>query len=188
MKTNQHVAIGLALTSILVAILGCSQTNQFTNPPSVKESDLEGIWEARYLFGGEDTLTLKSDGTFRQVYVDSEENYVFDSGWDKWILEKLPTGIVRLHLQRGRYYLAGIDFGENNGKLPCIENDCTLEGLPFVFYDPFAKEVVYMMDELLLVVQLDSTNNLILHHVHTSSDEGFVPIGQGGEIEIFYRK
>lgn len=176
----------IALALIVISAVLCSQADNFTTPASVKMSDLQGVWVAQYGAGTNDTLTLKPDGTFRQVFEKSREKYVYDSGWNQWNLEKLPKGIARLHLQGGRYYLAGISKGENDGKIPCIENDCTLEGLPDMFYDPFADEVVSMVNELLLVVQLDSTNSLILHHVWTSSDRGFVLIG--GNMEIFYRQ
>jgi hypothetical protein len=184
MKTCKYL-LGIVLTLIVTATFACGQADQFASPLTVSVSDLEGVWEARYVFGN-DMLTIKSDGTFRQVYENSRENYVFDSGWNQWTLEKLPNEIVRLHLQGGRYYPAGISLAEMDGKIPCIENDCTLEGLPHGFYDPFAEEIVYMINELLLVVKLDPMNNLILHHVWTSSDEGFALIG--GDKEIFYRE
>ena len=186
MNTGKYLAIGIALTLIVIATLVCVRTNQFTNPSSLKMSDLEGVWVAHYASGMNDILTLKADGTFRQVFENSREKYVYDSGWNQWTLEELPKGIVRLHLKGGRYYLAGISFGENDGKIPCIGNDCTLEGWPRGFHDPFADEIVYMVDELLLVVQIDSTNGLILHHMWTSSDRGFLVIG--GDREIFFRE
>lgn len=190
MKNGKCLMAGmLVLTILVLAIFFCMRQTQFTSPSAVKFTDLEGVWIARYSFWknwGIDTLTIKSDGTFRQVYERSKEKYVFDSGWNQWTLEETPTGVVRLHLQGGRYYLGGISMGEYDGKLPCIQNDCALEGMPLLFYDPFTKENIHMVGELLLVVQLDSDNRLILHHVYTDSDEGFPLIG--GNTEIFHRE
>ena len=185
MQTGKQPRVIFVLSAMLGAVMACSNPIKFTSPLPMSMPELEGVWVAHYGSGQTDTLTLKSDGTFRQEFENPLNQYAFDSGWNEWILEELPIGIVRLHLKGGRYYLAGISFGESNGKIPCIENDCTLEGESRGFYDPFAEEVVYMRDELILVVQLDSSNRLILHHMWTSSDRGFLVFG--GDSEIFHQ-
>jgi hypothetical protein len=165
-------------------------STQFSNPTSsITMSDLEGTWVTEYYAGATDSIILNEFGTFRQIYNDAYQDYVFDSGLHQWKLEQLAGGEVRLHLHGGRYFLNGISFAENNGrnniKDPCLGADCTWGLEPFYFYDPFAQEYISMMDELLLVVQIDGRENLILHHVWLSSDQGFAIFGGG--IEVFRR-
>ena len=98
--------------------------------------------------------------------------------------------MVRIHLYGARYYLAGIELAETNGrrelKNPCLtRTDCSWGLEPREFYDPFIDELVQMVDELILDVRVDGSGNLVLHHMWTSSDRGFALIG--GNEEIFFR-
>jgi hypothetical protein len=159
------------------------------NPPTdLKASDLEGVWVTHYARGTTDTITINDDRTFRQVFEDSRDGYVFDSGWNQWTLEKLESGETRLHLQGGRFYSEDITLAERNGRKdpnsPCLESDCTWGFEPDPFYDPFADELVDMVDKLILVVLLDSRDNLILHHMWSSVDSGFLLFNKDSEYFI----
>ena len=153
MKTKKSViAIALfVLVAFMLMVNACSINP--TNPsPSLKVSDLEGVWATHYSPGTTDRIIINSDGTFQQVFEDSHEEYLFDSGWSQWTLEKLPNGTVRLHLHGGHYYLDGISLAETNGRKnpdhPCLGEDCTWGLEPRSFYDPFTDELVQMVDEL----------------------------------------
>lgn len=189
MSVRKYLAIGTTFILMLATTLVCVRTNRFTNPSSVKMSDLKGVWVANYATGTTDSLTLYEDGCFRQVYVNSNQSYIFDSRWNQWDFQQMSSGEVRVHLYGGRYYLAGISIAENNGrkdlKDPCLGTDCTWGLEPFLFYDPFSEELVEMVDELLLIVQVNVNGELILHHLWTTSDRGFVI---GDTSEIFTRK
>ncbi len=178
----------LIIASLLVA-KACS-TNLDNPPPSLRISDLEGVWRTHYSPGTTDIIIIRSDETFKQVFEDSDEEYIFDSGWNHLTLEKSQNGTIRLHLQGGRYYLEGISVAETNGRKnpdqPCLGTDCTWGLKPRSFYDPFADELVQMVNELILVVKGDSKGNLTLHHIWTSSDRGFLLIDK--DREIFYRE
>ncbi len=87
----------------------------------LEASDLVGTWRADYdedyfdrgcwyTVTGVETLTLRPDGTFRQVY-DDGRGYVYTSPWNNWYLEDRRAGPV-LHLERGRFYALGIEFAE----------------------------------------------------------------------------
>jgi len=159
----------------------------FTNPsPNLKSSDFEGVWMTHYSRGTTDTITINADGTFRQVFENSRQDYVFDSGWNHWALEKLQNGELRLRLQGGRFYNEGITLAERKGRKdpshPCLDTDCTWGLESRSFYDPFADELVEMADKLVLVVVLDSRGNLILHHVWSTSDRGFLLFNKDSEI------
>jgi hypothetical protein len=45
------------------------------------------------------------------------------------------------------------------------------------FFDPFAEELVLMVGELILHVRTDSSGELLLHHVWTHHEGGFVISG-----------
>jgi hypothetical protein len=178
--------IRLAFCLLLVS---CSEPLGGPTTP-VQISDLTGTWVAHYGEDTTDTIVLKDDGTFRQVYQDVNKNYIFETTWNEWNLDQLPSGVIRIHLHGARYYLEGIIIAEKDGRKdpenPCLTpDDCTWGLEPLLFYDPYAHELVEMLDELLLDVRADKSGNLLLHHLWTSSDRGFAIIG--GKQELFFR-
>lgn len=186
---NLRLVIFLAVFTLL-AIMGAGCAKNYSSPPvSVDASDIDGIWKAGYTSERTDTLTIDLDGNFVQIYEDARTKYVFNSGSHGWILEQDPSGVVYLHLQGGRYYLEGLSIGEDRGRKspsdPCLDGDCTWGLEPRLYYDPFADRIVTMVDELLLVVLVDSTGEIVLHHVWISSDQGF-SLFEGNK-QVFYR-
>ncbi|MGB3904008.1 MAG: hypothetical protein WBB22_03735, partial [Anaerolineae bacterium] len=160
----------------------CAEAPFLAPNPEFDEFDLVGVWEARY--GSRvDTLILKDDGTFKQVYRDpTAEDYVYETAWNKWWLERFPDGRVRMHLPGGRYYIDGVTIAELDGYAyggPSGNRESTPEAgaLPYPFYDPFGKERLHMIGELVLTVRVDSSGELLLHHMTYSSEEGFAMIG-----------
>ena len=169
------------ILSILISMASACKV-PYSNPPiTFQDFDLVGTWEARYMEWGVDELTLRADGTFKQIYKDRNvKDYVFETPWSEWWVERFPDGRVRLHLQGARYYKVGINVAELDGmRHPCPENlpDCWggLEPPPHNFYDPINKEFVQMVGELVLNVQSDS-EQLVLLHMLLSSDQGFVSL------------
>jgi len=165
---------------------------QFSAPPaSLQESDLLGTWQTSYWRSGVDTLIIRKDGTFKQIYRSMrEKDYVYETPWNKWWLERLSDGRVRLHLDGARFYIAGIGFAEQEGlHAPCPDYwpDCRMGEQPpaFGFYDPYGEEFVEMVEELVLNVRCDSSGKIVLHHMWDSSDRGFALFG--GEKEVFLR-
>lgn len=188
--TKSFRTITLLILGSFILIVNACSTKPVNPSPSLMISDLAGTWTTQYTLGTTDTITINSDGTFNQLYEDTRKEYVFNSGWNQLTLEKLTSGITRLHLFGGRYYLEGISLAETNGRKkpdePCLGTDCTWGLTPRSFYDPYAEEIVQMVDELLLVIQVDSRGNFMLHHIWTSSDRGFLLIDE--DREIFSRK
>ncbi len=85
------------------------------NPPP-ETSDLVGTWRADYdeyfrghswsCYGratGVETLTLRADGTYQQVY-DNGKGYAYTSSWNEWRQQ-----YNRIHLAGGRFYALGIE-------------------------------------------------------------------------------
>lgn len=162
---------------------------KFAPPPTdLQVSDLTGTWKTDYLGPGEDTLIIKEDGTFKQIYRSTKpENYVYETPWNEWSLEYLPDGRVWLHLPGARYYIDGVRFGEQEGlHAPCPDDwpDCRMGEEPpaFGFYDPYGREWVEMVGELILNVRSRPSGEIVLHHMSSSSDHGFTLIGGGQEV------
>lgn len=156
----------------------CAEAPFWPPPSDLEECDLVGTWEARY-HSRVDTLMLKGDGKFKQVYRDpTARDYVYETGWNEWRLERFADGRVRLHLEGARYYIRGISIGERDGYTysgpkGVPDSSGEPEGLPWLFYDPFGHDHLEMVRELVLTVRVDSAGELLLHHMSYSSDEGF---------------
>jgi hypothetical protein len=128
---RRRVVMGTALfaASMVLAVLVtmkpaqsvrfCVQAPYLPPPTTFKDEDLVGTWQAHY-DGSVDTLILKADGTFKQVYEDRhEEDYVYETPWNEWSVDRYP-GRVRIYLQGGRYYPAGIYMAEWDGMHPDV--------------------------------------------------------------------
>lgn len=67
-------------------------------PATFSESDLVGTWGAEYGNMNTDTLILRGDGTYRQVYDDPVASFHYESNWLKWRVEHRASGYLRLHM------------------------------------------------------------------------------------------
>jgi len=176
----------IILCSIITfAVSAC--TESYDNPPSgLAESDLIGSWVANYSETRSERLILMADGTYTQIYTDSRDSYRYENTGNLWWLELFSNGNVYIHLEDGRYYLAGETIAELYGRNePCPPDfpNCLWNNQPRIFYDPYANESIEMVDELLLTIRIDQNENIIFHHMWTSSDRGFAIIG--GQSELF---
>jgi len=137
-------------------------------PLTFNELDLVGIWEAKdYFYCGQctDRLILRADGTFQQIYIDTEKGYLYETPWNKWWVERFPDGRVYLHLEGARYYPEGVEEAENQGMA---------FGKPWDYYDPFDPEgefsFVQMVGKLVLNIRVLRSGELVLVHMWPSSE------------------
>ena len=90
---------------VLVSAVACAGKQPPINagcpplPSTFQESDLIGTWKAEYGGGDIDTLILRNDGTFKQIYNDPLSNYSFESEWLHWWIEPRKSGYLRLHME-----------------------------------------------------------------------------------------
>ncbi len=167
----------LVITSILACNLSWLLERPFKNPPStLQEADLAGTWQAHYGFQTDDRFILRADGTFKQEYKNGEKNYVYETPWNQWSMERFSDGRIRLHLQGARYYAQGIEMGEEKGMANSVDN------MPRGFYDPVSDEPIDMPHKVVLNVRSESSGNLILVHMLLSPEVGGIEPG-----EIFHR-
>lgn len=123
-------------------------------PATFKESDLIGTWGAKYGGGDTDTLILKEDHTYKQIYNDPLSGYNFKSDWQGWSVERRASGFLRLHLKGMR-------------RCDDIRSLCNREGgglggpYPIRYYaiDYCEGKEAEMPDEIILVVTGVSAGN-----------------------------
>jgi hypothetical protein len=88
---------------------GCIPGRGLDKPPSTsKESDLVGTWQTKYPGERIDTITLRADGTYKQVYR-QPDGYTYESPWNRWYLEYRDSGWIYVHLEGMRYYEGFLD-------------------------------------------------------------------------------
>jgi len=69
-------------------------------PESYQEDDLIGTWVAEYGGGTvTDTLIIRDDGMYKQIFTAGIPGLDFESDWKKWWLERRPSGYIRLHME-----------------------------------------------------------------------------------------
>ncbi len=144
----------------------CVEAPYLAPPGSFDEAELVGTWQAHY-GRSVDTLTLKSDGTFTEIYEDRyDEDYVFETAGSNWWMERYPDGRVRVYLQGARFYEEGTRLAEEGG---CYGD--------WRFYDQVAEEFVTMPDTLVLNLRVDSSGQPLLLHLWSTGDEGLALFG-----------
>ena len=184
MRARKRRMVLVVMPVVTIALLGCTCLSLLPMPPadpmclefpysppppSLQGSDLAGTWETQY-GRSVDRLTMRSDGTFQQVYQDGNvPDYSYETPWSPWWIEHLEDGQVHLHLQGARYYLGGRRIAERDG----LESYGQPDPPPMPFFDPIAEELVFMVGELVLNVRVDSSGELLLLHLWTNHDRGF---------------
>lgn len=154
-------------------------------PATFQETDLVGTWEGHYGSPwGTDRLIIRENGTFRQIYI-NEKGYIYETSWNKWWVERLPDGRVRVHLEGARYYLDGIEMAEREGLEPLLAGDersfpesfidqfAVLQGKPAIWYpgiDENKTSMVHMVGKLVLNVRRVSSGELVLVHMSDSGE------------------
>ena len=97
------ILIVLSLTAPACFAIGESEgeNNQCPALPlDFERSDLVGAWVAEY-GAALDTLILREDGKYQQVYERYTDGFNFTIGWNEWWLESGDSGILYLHLEKG---------------------------------------------------------------------------------------
>lgn len=167
MKRSKRIALILSL----LMIVACG--NPYSNPPeSFRETDLIGIWEAHYAGWGVDRLILRADGRFKQIF--STKDYIFETPWNEWWIQRFPDGKIWVHLQGARYYPEGIRIAELEGMhsdCPQELSRCPVRPKPRPFFDPIDRQPLKMTNELVLNVQLNS-DQIVLLQMLLSGEQG----------------
>jgi hypothetical protein len=73
---------------------------------TLTEPALIGTWQSRHGSWATDTIILREDGTYKQVYYSQPNDYYYESTWNEWWLEHRASGGLYLHLDGMRYCLS----------------------------------------------------------------------------------
>lgn len=105
-------------------------------PETFQESDLTGTWG---FFGtgngGVITITLRANGTYKQIYDYPLTGYHYEGDWKRWELERRDNGTALVHFQEmpicGRtckplYSKVVIDSCEQYKRVPIKDNEVAL--------------------------------------------------------------
>jgi hypothetical protein len=150
-----RIVIALLSAAVLVTLACCGSCSyvgvgdqasggctSILPPETFQESDLVGTWVARYGHSATDTLIIKADGTYKQIYTNSITGYHFESDWLKWWIEYTESGIPHLYMQEMR-------------KCDGISEDCRREGGgggDSLWFDYCEERLIHMRGEVVLLV------------------------------------
>lgn len=105
-------------------------------PSSFQEEDLIGTWQSTYYPGIiTDTLLLREDGTYQQIYENQDTGEHYVSSWSQWRIEQSSAGTTRLYLEGMRYCLATNEICNQSGG----------GGGSHSYYDPCEDVVIWDM-------------------------------------------
>jgi len=112
---NKHPCIALGILMVLLLSTACLWINNKPDrfgeveptrtptancpplPENFKEADLIGTWVAEYTFDT-DTLILREDGKYKQIYDNPKTGFHYESDWQTWWIEYREVGYLWLHL------------------------------------------------------------------------------------------
>jgi hypothetical protein len=159
-----RLSIGVLCIIVMITACGGSQYQYVPPPTTFHEADLVGTWQAIYDLTSVDTITLKADGTYQQIFKAPASNYYYESPWNKWHIEYSASGKPKLHLEGMRYYAYTIEIGEGGGRLP--------NGTPILFHDIDEEKTLEITDKVILRIKGDesSPRGIVLRHMHFDLD------------------
>ena len=163
-------------TGILILLASLTACNIKKGPVYIPYDDLKfeylvGSWQAEYkeeFFGsfGIEILTINSDGTYKQVFYDSQ-GIVYENKLGRWSLEDLSSGVAQLQLEEG-VFLPGVLF--------LSLKPTEWETPTFEVIDPARGESIKFSGKAILNILLDAENGLFLEHLPTGDPDSPVII------------
>lgn len=162
---------GLSMLMLLFGLAACVLEAPYEPVLDVEVKDLVGTW-CRRSHRGIETLIIREDMTFRQIYLE-RSGYVYDTPWSHWEIERLPQGGTRVHLYGARWFYMGGGYAERHN----------LDSM----FDLFVDEFVDTKGQLVLVVRRFRSGEMILHHLwDAGGDTAAFPLIGGSE--MYFRK
>jgi len=162
---GQRFAEGAGEVWVGGEVAGCAPL-----PEGFGAEDLVGRWEAKYFPGVvTDTLVLRGDGRYRQVYENRWEGYVYEGAWKRWYVEREEGGRLYVHLEGMRYCVGTWEV--------CKREDGG--GGEWHYYDPCSGGFITMGGEVVLVAVgseevgvEDVAGGVLLMHMRSSVEGG----------------
>jgi hypothetical protein len=141
-------------------------------PETFTEAALIGTWQSRHGSWATDTIILRGDGTYQQVYHSRPNDYYYESTGNEWWLERRASGGLYLHLDNMRYCLSTDEL--------CRKEDGG--GGDWTYYDRCEGRSIPMGGQVILTVTgvegirfpgIDSApRGIVLWYLRTEPDRG----------------
>ena len=167
----------LAFLCLILTLLACGSMSRIATPTAsavslrppmgFQEADLIGTWVPwAGTKGITDTLILRSDKTFKQLYAIPWSGLLFETEGTWWI-EYRSSGCVYLHVEGMRYYYGTGMEAESGNR----DN----KGHPVSFWSPCEDQTIQMPDSVVLAVGSDPSfpNGIQLTHMTLGPDESW---------------
>lgn len=139
-------------------------------PSTFSEFDLIGSWKAVYGEGSiSDTVILREDGKYKQIFVNEVTGYSYESQWNEWWLESRKSGGIYVHFEQMLY----CEFQDNCEKPQDVIGEA-------YFYDYCEDRYLQMESERILAlagskpydVFEESPKGIVLRHMRPPGSEG----------------
>jgi len=135
-------------------------------PSSFTEADLVGTWVASYSLNDTDTLILKDDHIYKQIYNDPDGGLRYESEWLEWEIEHRESGYVRIQLKGMR----------RAGELESIFNrdGGGIDPELFRAIDDCEGNLIEMPDEIVLIASgasYPTPRGILLHQTRLAGSE-----------------
>lgn len=180
-RSKQKMTLILVLVNGLLvacALLRSSPTQQSIPTPTTKpcpilpatfaEDDLIGTWRASYSLDDQDTLIIKEDGTYKQIYENHPGAILVETDWQKWWLERRESGYTRLHLEGMRRCELFVSICEQEGG--------GLDPTEYTAIDMCEGGVIEMPHEVVLIVtgaKYNTPRGIILRHTRIAGSDWY---------------
>ena len=140
MRVKVSLCIFLTMSVVSCSISGKASKSSYFAPPTFTDADLVGLWEVVYGGTYNDSITFRSDGTFQQVFT-TNYGYSYTSPWNKWQVERRPSGCIYIHLTGMRYYMSTVEKAEAMSR-----------GITVPLLEPCEDKFLIMSYDLILIV------------------------------------
>lgn len=132
-------------------------------PQHFKESDLIGLWEVSNAQYSTESLEIKDDHTFTQVFKLTESDYLYEGDGEWELIRDKASGCVYLYMHQMRFYYQVFEIAENGN----VWNDS-----PEFYWDSCEEQPIEMVDKTILFVAFhpDSSNGVVLWHMTSQKD------------------
>jgi hypothetical protein len=138
-----------------------------TLPATFTEDDLIGTWVASYSLDDKDTLIIKDDGTYKQIY-ENPGVILVETDWQKWWLEWRESGYARLHLEGMRRCELFASLCEREGG--------GLDPQEYTAIDMCEGGVIEMPHEVVLIVtgaKYNTPRGIVLRHTRIAGSDWY---------------
>jgi hypothetical protein len=171
-QMRQHVFISVVIGVVVAS--GCTrpQTSIFTPPATFMEDQLIGQWSVQNPVRYTESLTLRADYTYTQIWTDKEQQVPLAVD-GQWHVERRESGCIFIHLAGMRMF-----HGTTEGE--AMNGHRYSDGTPLLFYERCENARFVMPDKVILTVGRDprASEQVLLFFPRRSAESSDVALEQ----------